>query len=64
MVHATLSWVTRHEFSQRSTQEGLHDGDKNEPVDDGTWTTGVDLSDNTQPKTRPGDGRRRCKPDQ
>lgn len=48
MVHATLGRITRHKLGQRGTEKALQDCYKNETVDDGTRSTGVDLGDDTQ----------------
>lgn len=58
MVHATFGRITRHKLGQRSTKKTLQNGHENEAVDDGTRSTSIDLGDDAQSESGPGDGGR------
>lgn len=64
MVHAAFGWVRRDKLGQRSSEETLEGRHQDETVDDCSRTARTNLSDKTEAKTRPRDGRCRGKADE
>jgi hypothetical protein len=56
MVHPALSGIARDKLCQTSTEKALQYCNKNEAVNDSSWSSCIDLGHNAQAQSCPGNG--------